>query len=137
MDVQKTHKEISNKLVGKPELIKSGKEAIASLTTTRDMRADEKGLVHGGFVFGLADYAAMIAVNEPFVVLGSANVRFIKPVSFGDRLKAVAEVKDVQKNSSRNPKFIVFCRVFNQKEECVFEGEFICFALKKHVLSET
>lgn len=38
--------------------------------------------------FGLADYAAMLAVNEPTVVLGKAEVRFLKPVKVGERLLA-------------------------------------------------
>jgi len=41
------------------------------------MAADESGLVHGGFIFGLADYAAMLAVNHPDVVLGAAETCFI------------------------------------------------------------
>jgi acyl-coenzyme A thioesterase PaaI-like protein len=44
------------------------------------MAADQRGLVHGGFTFGLADYAAMVAVNDPNVVLGAAEVRFLAPV---------------------------------------------------------
>lgn len=32
------------------------------------MAADEYRLVHGGFIFGLADYAVMLAINEPTVV---------------------------------------------------------------------
>lgn len=27
-----------------------------------------QGLVHGGFIFGAADFAAMSAVNNPFVL---------------------------------------------------------------------
>jgi acyl-coenzyme A thioesterase PaaI-like protein len=49
------------------------------------MVVDAHGLVHGGFVFGLADYAAMLAVNDPNVVLGAAEARFLKPVRRGDQ----------------------------------------------------
>jgi acyl-coenzyme A thioesterase PaaI-like protein len=48
------------------------------------MSADSKGLVHGGFVFGSADYVAMVAVNDPFVVLGSSTSKFLAPVRVGD-----------------------------------------------------
>jgi len=52
--------------------------------------ADSHGLVHGGFVFGLADHAAMLAVDEPNVVLSAAEVKFLKPVVVGERLRAEA-----------------------------------------------
>ena len=39
--------------------------AVAALTTDPEMAADDRGLVHGSFTFGLADYAAMLAVNDP------------------------------------------------------------------------
>jgi acyl-coenzyme A thioesterase PaaI-like protein len=48
------------------------------------MAVDDRGLVHGGFVFGLADHAAMLAVNDPNVVLGAASTRFLKPVRVGE-----------------------------------------------------
>ena len=54
------------------------------LLTNRSMAVDETGLVHGGYIFGLADYAAMIAVNHPNVVLGSSEVKFLKPVRAGE-----------------------------------------------------
>ncbi len=65
------------------------------------MAADERGLVHGGFVFGLADYAAMLAVNHPNVVLASAEVRFLKPVVVGERLVAEAWVEETDGRKSR------------------------------------
>ncbi len=49
--------------------------------------------MHGGFTFGLADYAGMLAVNEPTVVLGSAQVKFLGPVIAGDRVEAEAAVE--------------------------------------------
>ena len=50
--------------------------------------------VCAGFVFGLADYAAMLAVNDPNVVLGSADMRFIAPVKVGDEVVATATVTE-------------------------------------------
>ena len=59
-----THLGINSALCGEViELTDGG--ATAQLTTTAAMAADDQGLVHGGFVFGLADYAAMLAVNDP------------------------------------------------------------------------
>jgi acyl-coenzyme A thioesterase PaaI-like protein len=74
--------------VGKVERIKSGKCSRVSLTVNPEMRVDEKGLAHGDFAFELADYATMVAVNDPYVVLLSFQVRFLKPVIMGERLMA-------------------------------------------------
>jgi uncharacterized protein (TIGR00369 family) len=94
------------------------------------MAADDSGLIHGGFVFGLADYAAMIAVNHPNVVLGSADVKFLKPLKKGDAVIAEARVENIT-----GKKHAVRVTVENNKTK-VFEGVFTCFILEKHVLSE-
>ena len=129
--VQKTHAGISEALVGKAESIESGKAATASLATTREMAADSKGLVHGGFTFSLADYAAMLAVNHPFVVLLASSARFMKPVAVGDRLMASAKVTDAVDNRRS-----VLCEVTNQNGTKVFEAEFLCMVLERHVLEK-
>ncbi|RLF75380.1 thioesterase [Thermococci archaeon] len=126
--MQRTHLLTSKELVG--EVIELGEGfSKVKLKTKEHMKVDEHGLVHGGFTFGLADYAAMLAVNEPTVVLGKAEVKFTKPVKVGDELLAEARIKeDIGK------KKIVFVEVFNQKNEKVFEGTFHCYVLEKHVL---
>jgi acyl-coenzyme A thioesterase PaaI-like protein len=125
----KTHKLINKKLCGIPVAIfEKGSEV--SLEVHSDMAVDETGLVHGGFIFGLADYAAMVAVNHPNVVLGSASVRFSKPVKVGDQLTAKAEI-----NSGKDPKIPVKVNVW-RANEIVFQGEFICFILERHVLGD-
>jgi len=123
----KTHEKISKRLCGVPVKVEKGKAEV-ELKTIPEMVADEKGLVHGGFVFGQADYAAMLAVNHPNVVLGSASVKFLKPVKVGDVLLAKAEVV-----KEEGKKRIVAVSVERNGEE-VFAGEFVCFVLPKHVL---
>ena len=88
-----THPSISPTLVGHPLHLAPG-QATVELVATREMAADPQGLVHGGFVFGAADYAAMLAVNDPNVVLGSADVRFTAPVRVGQRVRIHAEVAE-------------------------------------------
>lgn len=92
------------------------------------MAADDSGLVHGGFVFGLADYAAMLAVNHPNVVLGSADVKFLSPVRVGDSLEAQASV---QKKDGKKHMVDVVVKNGDKK---VFTGRFTCFVLETHVL---
>lgn len=129
MDV-KTHDKISEKLVGKPIEVVTGVRAVAELMATEDMVADASGLIHGGFTFGLADYAAMLAVNHPNVVLGSAQTRFTAPVMVGEKMKAEATVA---KTEGRKSEVNVEVKVGDQK---VFAGTFLCFTLDKHVLNK-
>jgi uncharacterized protein (TIGR00369 family) len=123
----KTHEKIDQGLCGKPVKIEEN-YAEVELKTIEEMAADEKGLVHGGFIFGQADYAAMLAVNHPNVVLGGASVKFLKPVKVGENVLAIAKVV-----SEEGKKRIVDVVVKREDEE-VFRGEFICFVLPEHVL---
>lgn len=127
--LQRTHLGVSEALVGKAEEIETGKSATASLLVTKGMAADEKGLAHGGFTFSLADYAAMLAVNEPHVVLASSSAKFTGPVAVGDRLTAHADVL-----RREGKKIFVRCDAVNQHCKKVFEGEFVCIIPAKHVL---
>ena len=122
-----THNEIDGELCGKALLLEEGFSRV-ELTTTHRMRVDATGLVHGGFVFGLADYAAMIAVNHPNVVLGAADVKFLKPVKVNEVV--VAEARVDLKEGKRQRVLVTVTR----EDEKVCEGEFTCFTLDKHVL---
>ncbi len=125
-----THKKIDSDLCGSPLEVREGFSRVR-LQTSKIMAADEFDLVHGGFIFGLADYAAMIAVNHPNVVLGAAEVRFEKPVKVGGALVAEAQVTE-----TKGKKKIVSVNVKRDSEQ-VFEGKFTCFVLEKHVLDQT
>ncbi|TAL16642.1 thioesterase [bacterium] len=124
---QMTHLKISPTLVGKIECVEP-ENAIATLKATPEMCADERGLVHGGFTFGLADYAVMVAVNDPNVVLGSSQVRFLRPVTAGQTMRAEAQV-----TSAEGKKRIVKVTVTVEGQP-VMEGEMTAFVLPKHVL---
>ncbi|CAK7029939.1 MAG: Transcription factor FapR [Desulfovibrio sp.] len=122
-----THLGISHEFCGTPIELSPGK-AVVSLVTTAIMAADSQNLVHGGFVFGMADYAAMLAVNDPNVVLGSADMKFLKPVRVGETLLAAACVKE-EKGKKRVVEVIV-----SRDGEEVVSGTCVCFVLDKHVL---
>ncbi|NPA38869.1 MAG: PaaI family thioesterase [Thermodesulfobacteria bacterium] len=123
----RTHLKIDQRLSGKPISLEEGKAKV-ELKTIEEMAADEKGLVHGGFIFSLADYSAMLAVNEPTVVLAGASVKFLKPVKVGDTVVAEAEVKK-EEGKKRWVDVVV-----KKGEEVVFTGEFFCVVPPKHVL---
>lgn len=123
-----THESIDQSLCG--ELVELGQgTSEVRFECTANMVADASGLIHGGFIFGLADYAAMLSVNHPNVVLGAAETRFLKPSKIGDVLiaKAVDETPDDRKHLV---KVTVSCG-----EEVVFTGSFTCFVTKEHVLA--
>ncbi|MCL5128942.1 hotdog domain-containing protein [Algibacter sp. L4_22] len=128
---QTTHLLASKKLIG--SVVSIGNNcATVKLTITKEMIVDTYNLSHGGFVFGLADYAAMVAINKPTVVLGKATTKFLKPVILNDEVTAVATISE----NLNEKKVIVFAVVKNQKNEIVFEGEFVCFVLEKHILED-
>ena len=122
-----THNKIDFSLCGKPLLTEEDFSKV-ELKTSEQMSVDQTGLVHGGFIFGLADHAAMIAVNHPNVVLGAAEVKFLKPVKAGETV--IAEAKVEEKEGNKNSVTVSVSR----GEETVFEGMFTCFVLEKHVL---
>ncbi len=127
-DEIKTHQLINKPLCGVPLEIKDGVSRV-KMATTSEMAVDEHQLVHGGFIFGLADHAAMIAVNHPHVVLGAADVKFLKPVKNGEIVTARATVVE-----RKDKKQIVAVRV-DRDDDIVFEGTLTCFVLDKHVLA--
>jgi len=122
-----THRQIDQNLCGTPLFVEDGQSRVELVTTDR-MAVDEAGLVHGGFIFGAADYAAMIAVNHPHVVLGASDVKFLKPVRVGETVIAQARVQEV-----KGKKYWVSVSASKDDVE-VFQGMFTCFVLDKHVL---
>jgi acyl-coenzyme A thioesterase PaaI-like protein len=117
---QRTHEQIARHLCGEPLELEPGHARVA-LDTAPEMAADERGLVHGGFTFGLADYA---------VVLASAQTKFIGPVVVGERMEAEATV-DRTDGRKRWVKVVV-----RRAGAPVFEGEFLTVVLAKHILDK-
>ena len=123
-----THPRIDRGLCGVPVVVEPGRAEVR-LTTTPAMVADEHGLVHGGFVFGAVDYAAMLAVNHPNVVLGAAQVKFLRPVRVGEAVVARATCGEAQ-----GKKRVVTVEAARTSGELVLTGELVCFVLDRHVL---
>jgi acyl-coenzyme A thioesterase PaaI-like protein len=130
MTSPRTHQRLDRALCGRPIHLADG-ESLVELTTTEAMRADEHGLVHGGFVFGLADHAAMLAVDEPTVVLAAADVKLTAPVVVGERLEASAEV---EWSEGKRRRVAVTVR---RDGTPVLTGSFECFVPERHVLARS
>ncbi len=122
-----THLGIDVGLCGAPVALEPGL-ARARMKMRPDMAVDDRGLVHGGFLFGLVDHAAMLAVNDPHVVLGAAEVRFVAPVVVGDEVLAEARVV-AEKGKKRTLE--VSARVGDRD---VLVGTLTAFVLEHHVL---
>jgi len=122
-----THLKIDNGLCGTVIALEEGYAAV-ELETTAQMAADEQGLVHGGFIFGAADYAAMAAVNEPTVVLAASRCKFLAPSRAGDEI--VFKAKCVESDGKKYKITVLgYC---GEKE--IFSGEFKAVVTEKHVL---
>jgi acyl-coenzyme A thioesterase PaaI-like protein len=99
-----------------------------SLLTNEEMRVDSLGLVHGGFIFSAADFAAMAAVNDPNVVLSGATTSFLSPVRVDDEVIFTAKVRH---KDGRKREVNVTGNVLDIK---VFEATMKTVVLDKHVL---
>ena len=123
-----THLSLENTLCG--DVIALEKDyAKVSLQALPIMIADKKGLVHGGFIFGAADFCAMATVNDPYVVLAKSETKFLAPVKEGEVV--LFEGKTIHKDGKK-----VKVEVMGSVEEKqVFWGVFYTVVLQKHVLS--
>ena len=125
--IVKTHEKINSDLNGEIIKLENGYVELR-LITTPDMVADDVGLIHGGFIFSAADYAAMLAVNEKNVVLVGSDCQFLSPVKFHDEVNFVAKVRH---KDGRKRNVHVEGHVLDIK---VFEGEFKTVITERHVL---
>ena len=122
-----THQQVNRDLSG--EIIKLERGYVeVRLTTTPDMIADDVGLIHGGFIFSAADFAAMSAVNERNVVLVASDCQFLSPVKFHDEVNIIARArhKEGRKRNVHVEAFVLDIKVF--------EGEFKTVVTDRHVL---
>jgi acyl-coenzyme A thioesterase PaaI-like protein len=129
MPSAKTHLGASRVLVGEPLALADGSSTVR-LQATPEMTVDESGLTHGGFIFGVADFAAMLAVNHPNVVLGAAQAKFTAPVRTGDVM--IAEAKTVFVEGKKREVSVTV----KIQEKTVFTGTFTCITLDTHVLKK-
>ena len=123
----RTHEKVNNELSGEVILLENG-YVETRLVTVPEMVADDVGLIHGGFIFSAADYAAMLAVNERNVVLVASSCQFLSPVKFHDEVNFVAKVRHKE---GRKRNINVIGSVLDIK---VFEGEFKTVITDRHVL---
>ncbi|NLC27359.1 MAG: PaaI family thioesterase [Campylobacteraceae bacterium] len=125
-DSLKTHQQVKSSLLGSLVLLDRGHSKV-NLLTTANMVIDELGLVHSGFVFSSADYAAATAVNEEHVVIIGARTSFLAPAKVGDLIEFEAKSKF---EDSRKREITVTGKINDIK---IFEGIFHAVVLEKHI----
>jgi len=126
-DTLLTHDRIKNDLCG--EIIKLTKGySTTSLLTTERMICDDLGLIHSGFIFSAADYAAAVAVNEQNTVIISSRLKFLAPVKLNDTIIFEAKAKF---EDSRKREITVIGKINDVK---VFDGVFQAVVLETHIL---
>jgi len=125
--ILQTHERIHNDFSGKIQKMETGRVEV-ELETIKEMLADDLGLIHGGFVFCAADYAAMAAVNEKNVVLVATDCQFLSPVKLGDKVSFIATVRH-KEGRKRNVNVEGYVH-----EIKVFEGVFKTVVTERHVL---
>jgi len=123
----RTHEMINSAYSGELEDLREG-FAKVRLVTSDDMKVDSYGLVHGGFIFCAADFAAMAAVNDKNVVLSSAQSEFLAPVRVGDEVVFTAKVRH---KDGRKRDVEVIGKFLDVK---VFHSIMKAVVLDKHVL---
>jgi len=126
-DDLKTHLKIKSTLVGNLVAMAKNTSKVV-LQTTHDMSVDEFGLIHSGFLFGSAEYAAVAAVNEPNVVVIGCRSKFFAPAKVGDLItfEAKGRFEDARKRE------IKVIGMINEIK--VFEGLFQAVLLERHIL---
>ena len=123
-----THYNINQSLTGTLEELEEG-YAKVHFTATEDMVVDRRGMIHSGFIFGAANYAAMAAVNVSTAILAVSKTNFLAPLSVND--EAVFEATALQKDTRKRT--IMVIGYFNNIK--FFEGEFTVVVLEHHPLS--
>lgn len=126
-EVLNTHLSIDRAFSGDVIELEKGK-CVVTFTGTKEMKIDELGLVHVGFIFGAADFAAMGAVNEPNVTLADASTKFLAPVEVGKTVIFTATSSHI---STRTRDVNVVGMIGEIK---VFEGVFKAVVLDRHPL---
>lgn len=95
--------------------------------TNADMVADDDGLIHTGFIFSAANYAALVAINEEFCVTIGARIHFYGAIKLGDVVEFEAKAHF---DESRKREVRVMGKT---KDIKIFEGTFQLVTLEEHI----
>lgn len=90
-------------------------KAIVKFAPSERMIMDESKMIHTGFVFNAASFAAMAAINKKYSVLIAADVKFLAPIELGHEVtfKAEAIQSDTKKCEVKVEGFLLDIKIFD------------------------
>ncbi|GAB6138443.1 transcription factor FapR [Halanaerobaculum tunisiense] len=117
----------SGEIIGELIDIELNTSGLSIIETVAEMALEETKVVRGHHIFAQANSLAVSIIDTDTALTGSADIRYNRPVAIGERLVAKARVTDKKEN-----KFHVVVET-KIKEEKIFHGEFVVFAVADEV----
>ena len=90
-------------------------KAVVRFRPNERMIMDESKMIHAGFVFNAASFAAMAAINKKYSVLIASDVKFLAPIELGHEItfKAQAIQSDTKKCEVKVVGFLLDIKIFD------------------------
>jgi len=117
----------ADELIGEPVELNVGQSGISVLTITDRMTLKKTSVARGQYLFAQANSLAVAIVDAEVALTGTSKISFKRPVFSGERVIARAHIS----RRSRN-RFMVKVNSM-VREELVFAGRFLIFAIAKEV----
>jgi acyl-coenzyme A thioesterase PaaI-like protein len=112
----------SGEVIGDLIEVQLGESGLSILDTVEGMGFARTHIVRGHHIFAQANSLAVAIIDAPVALTGSVEMRFLRPVTVGERLVAKAEVEAVE-----GRRYVVDVHTRAGNEE-VFQGRFVVFA---------
>lgn len=109
------YKKINREFCGELVLPLEKSRAVVKFTPNEKMVADDKMLIHYGFIFNSASFCAMAAVNEPNSIIIYSEVKFLSPLELGNEVifKANSTHSDLKKREISVEGFLYNIKIFD------------------------
>lgn len=121
---EKVRSIVGTEIVGELVDLNLGVSGISILETTPEMAFSKTSIVRGHHIFSQAESLAMAVVDAEVALTGVSNIKYLSPVSSGDKLVAKAEVTRVRGNNH-----FVHVKIYVNQVQ-VFRGKFILVIIK-------
>ncbi|MDI6870313.1 MAG: transcription factor FapR [Bacillota bacterium] len=112
----------SGEVIGDLIEVDLGKSGLSILDTGESMGFARTKIVRGHHIFAQANSLAVAIIDAPVALTGSVEMRFLRPVTVGERLVAKAEVV-----AAEGRRYVVEVHTKAGNDE-VFRGRFVVFA---------
>lgn len=121
---EKVRSIVGTEIVGELVDLDLGVSGISILDTTPEMAFSKTNIVRGHHIFSQAESLAMAVIDAEVALTGVSNIKYVNPVSAGDKLVAKAEVTRVRGNNH-----FVHVKIYVNQAQ-VFRGKFILVVIK-------